>query len=322
MTASEQSNQSPPPLIMIGMHRSGTSLAASLLESSGVHVGERLMEANWSNPRGHFEDMDFVELHRGALVRLGVHRDGWTTSELPEFSQDLVEAAAALVARKASSGRAWGWKDPRTILFLRLWLDLLPEARLVLIYRAPWEVIDSLYRRGDEVFAHDPEFAVVMWQRYNRALLDAMHAAPERSLLVSLETLANYPRQWVARVGALANLTLRDPDESLYAPELLHGAGAQARVGALFRHYPEVLELYAALESRAWNPPEVEPPPPWTRGPTLEVERRLAIDDWHKSCALGAECERLRNELRIAADALNRAPPHAAPRDGEAVEGA
>ena len=213
-------------------------------------------------------------------------------------------------------------ENARTILFLRLWLDLLPEAKLVLIYRAPWEVIDSLYRRGDEVFAKNPEFAVEMWQRYNRALLDALHASPGRTLLVSLETLAAYPRQWVSEVAELTGIPLRQPDEGLYEPGLLHGEGARDRVGPLFRHYPEVVELYAALESRAWNPPEVEPTPPWARGPTIEAERRLAINDWRMACALSAECERLRGELRLASDALNRARPLVASVDGEAVEGA
>ena len=59
------------PIIIAGMHRSGTSLAASLLQSAGLDVGERLMEGNWSNPRGHFEDLDFVKdrlLHVSAQV--------------------------------------------------------------------------------------------------------------------------------------------------------------------------------------------------------------------------------------------------------------
>jgi len=94
------------PLIILGMHRSGTSLAAALLQSSGLDVGERLMEGNWSNPRGHFEDMDFVELQRAALVRLGHHQDGWVRSELPEAADDLVSAARDLLARKGVHGKA------------------------------------------------------------------------------------------------------------------------------------------------------------------------------------------------------------------------
>jgi len=275
-------------MIIVGMHRSGTSLAASLLESAGVHVGERLMEANWSNPRGHFEDMDFVDLQRAALERLGLHRDGWVESDLPALPEDIIESARALVERKRKTDRPWGWKDPRTIVFLQLWLELLPDAKLILLYRAPWEVIDSLYRRGDQVFQEDPELAVRMWLRYNRVLLDALQARPSQCLLVSLETVAAHPGPWVARVGELAGVHLAPPRAALYDDALLHGSKAAVRAGSLFRHYPEVVELYAALQSRAWHPPGVEPTPPWARCPTVDAERRLAIADWQASCSTSA----------------------------------
>jgi hypothetical protein len=291
------------PLIVIGMHRSGTSLAAALLESAGLHIGDRLMDGNWSNPRGHFEDMDFVEFQRAALVRLGWHQDGWVVSDLPELPEDVVDGARALLEKKQRGVAPWGWKDPRTLLFLPLWLDLLPDSKLCLIYRAPWEVIDSLYRRGDAIFTEDPEVAVRMWLRYNRKLLDVVHANPERCLLVSLETLAADADKWIAALSRVTGLPLTTPNTALYEAELLHGSQANDRADALFRHYPEAVELYAALESRAWRPPELEPSPPWARGATADAERRLAMRDWHGMCAISAECERLREELRRTREA-------------------
>jgi hypothetical protein len=267
------------------MHRSGTSLAAALLRSSGLDVGERLMEGNWSNPRGHFEDMDFVELQRAELVRLGHHQDGWVRPELPAPADDLISAARDLLARKDEQGKPWGWKDPRTILFLRLWLDLAPEAKLAVIYRAPWEVIDSLFRRGDDVFSGDPELAVDMWLKYNRILLDVAHAQGGRCLLVSLETLAAHPVKWVAALSEATSIPLTPPDVTVLEQDLLHGSKAEGRVGALYRYFPEIVEVYSALESRSWRPPGVEGLPPWAKTPTMEAERTLAIRDWYGSCA-------------------------------------
>ncbi|HUU33183.1 MAG TPA: hypothetical protein VMW48_03915, partial [Vicinamibacterales bacterium] len=71
------------PLIVLGMHRSGTSLAASLLADAGLDVGTRLLGANASNPRGHFEDEDFVELQQAVLRELGLSPDGWVTTSPP-----------------------------------------------------------------------------------------------------------------------------------------------------------------------------------------------------------------------------------------------
>jgi hypothetical protein len=316
--ASDQSNGFPP-LILVGMHRSGTSLAAALLRSAGVNVGNRLMEGNWSNPHGHFEDLDFVEFHRAALARLGCHHDGWVAAGLPELPPEIVEDARAILERKGKDGQPWGWKDPRTTLFLRLWLELLPRAKLVLIYRAPWEVIDSLYRRGDEVFAQNPEFAVATWHRYNRTLLDASDAMPERCLLASVETIAAYPSQWVGKVRELTDAPLADPDPNVYDGTALHGAAA--RVGPLFHYYPEVVEIFSTLENRSWHPPDATRTPAGARRPTLELERRLALRDWQDSCTTAAECARLRSDLCGVTDRLQQLESVLADKENATDEG-
>ena len=268
------------PLVVIGMHRSGTSLAASLLENAGLDIGDRLMEGNWSNPRGHFEDMDFIEFQREALVRLGLHQDGWLVSELPELPQDLVDRARALVDRKQATGRPWGWKDPRTVLFLPLWSSLVPDATFAIVYRAPWEVVESLYRRGDAAFADDPELAVKVWFHYNRSLLTFALAAPERCVLTNVKTIVVDPAAWVAAVVRRTGLPLSAPTTAIYDPSLLHGEQACDRAGLLFRHYPETVELFATLDRYAFRPAGMDASAPWAHGSTAEVERRLAMRDW------------------------------------------
>src|SRR5690606_8643191 len=68
------------PLVIAGMHRSGTSMASEVLHASGVNLGERLMPAKeGNNSRGFFENLDFVELHERILQSQGVVRFGWTT---------------------------------------------------------------------------------------------------------------------------------------------------------------------------------------------------------------------------------------------------
>ena len=75
------------PIIVTGMHRSGTSMTAMLLAQHGVHMGERLIPGNRHNPRGYFEDADFVELQRSMLAAAtaggtrGWPDWGWTEDE-------------------------------------------------------------------------------------------------------------------------------------------------------------------------------------------------------------------------------------------------
>ena len=49
---------------------------------------------------------------------------------------------------------------------------MVPELRFLLLFRRPWDVVDSLFRRGDSTYTKNPNFAVHVLQNYNRAILD------------------------------------------------------------------------------------------------------------------------------------------------------
>ena len=50
-------------LLVAGFHRSGTSVVTDLLQRSGLYVGEELLDPAPSNPYGHFEDTEVVDIH-------------------------------------------------------------------------------------------------------------------------------------------------------------------------------------------------------------------------------------------------------------------
>jgi GT2 family glycosyltransferase len=183
------------------MHRSGTSLVASILSALGIAMGEQLLPTDGNNPKGYFEDLGFLELNRRMLTEAtrpddGGHRDwGWTESEWldPARFQEFREPAQALVAERIRSGNRWGWKDPRTTLLLDFWDRLLEDPFYVLVYRFPWEVADSMQRLGAEVFLRHPDYAYRIWAFYNRQLLDFLRRHGDRSLLVSTDALQRQP---------------------------------------------------------------------------------------------------------------------------------
>lgn len=161
----------PPPLIVIGMHRSGTSLVAAMLAALGVFMGpeccldpgeERggVSEARLLN--GYAEAVDFRNLNDGMLSRAGAAWDGIEPflqrrerSQFAWSSVCLLQVATfgCLQSRylrplpKAFRG-PWGWKDPRNSLTLPYWLQLFPEARILHVRRGPEAVVDSLHRRA------------------------------------------------------------------------------------------------------------------------------------------------------------------------------
>jgi hypothetical protein len=115
--------------VVTGMRRSGTSLTASILASAGVDMGDRLLGASAANFRGHFEDVDRLLYHQRALAANGLSADGFVAGGEPEVPTLMLAEAHDIVATRRAKHRPWGWKEPRTVLFLDFWERLLPEAR-------------------------------------------------------------------------------------------------------------------------------------------------------------------------------------------------
>jgi hypothetical protein len=241
------------PLVIVGMHRSGTSLAASLAAAAGVDLGPRQLGPGTGNPRGHYEDLDFLELHQRILRANGGDEDGFACSGRLRLSPGLAEDAAKLVAARRAERRAWGWKDPRTTLLLDLYQPLLPRARYLCVFRRPWEVVDSLLRRGhvgDRLFAERPELAPQLWHHYNRRLLDLVDRHPDRCLVVESHQLADEPDRIVRGLEQLLEVELTMP-ERLFDPRLMRRDDASPRALLVDAVCPEATQLYRALRRRA-----------------------------------------------------------------------
>ncbi|MGB5634711.1 MAG: glycosyltransferase, partial [Waterburya sp.] len=236
-------------VIMTGMHRSGTSLTASLLQNAGINIGDRLMAENTGNAKGHFEDLDFVEFHQNVLQSQGISVAGWTEQKQVQVQpQYLAKAQNLILARQEH--QIWGWKDPRTTLFLDFWSQLIPDARYVFVYRSPWSVVDSLFRRGDVVFRTNPNFAVQQWCNYNQTILDFYQSHSDQCLLVEIGSVIQNSAV-VNLVQQKFGLELRSP-ESLYEPSLFTvDSNTYYRQALISKFFPQAIDLYQQLEEQA-----------------------------------------------------------------------
>jgi hypothetical protein len=174
------------PLIITGMHRSGTSLIARFVHHSGVDLGDQFVGARASNPYGHYEDVEILELQQGILLREFGH-SMWVPGPPPLTAADRAKARALVAVRKEKLH--WGWKEPRTSLFLDLWDELLPDALFLFVARHPLLVLDSLSRRNRTRFYHFGKHARFLksWLIYNRACLDFYQSHDPNCLFVTLE---------------------------------------------------------------------------------------------------------------------------------------
>jgi hypothetical protein len=240
-------------VIITGMHRSGTSLVASVLQHAGVNVGERLLGPAVGNRHGHFEDVDFYKFQDRLLARFGQSLVVQSPDALGEISPEEIKQARALIQQRKMH-TLWGWKDPRTSLFLEFWHSLLPEAGYVFVYRHPVDVVLSLLRRASDLEAvADPLAGLRAWQVYNEALLRFYEQHSRVCYLCSTSGVVADTDQFVRRVGQKLSLPL---DATGTASRLCEGELKQIVTPAEVRDTlqqiaPNVADLYDRLEARA-----------------------------------------------------------------------
>ncbi len=276
-------------IILTGMHRSGTSLTASLLQSAGVNFGDRLMGSNTGNSQGHFEDLDFVEFHQNVLQSQGISVAGWTRENQIVVQQQYLTPAIDLIeARKERP--IWGWKDPRTTLFLDFWSQLLPHAKYIFVYRSPWEVIDSLFRRGDVIFRTNPNFAVTQWCQYNQAVLNFCQGYPEQCLLIDVDSVIQNFDGIIDLIAQKFGIKLRSP-ESLYQESLFTNERNYYRQALITKFFPQALEVYEQLQQQASiSSPAIE-------SPDISSYESWILQDWNDLKRISKEKHQLETQL-------------------------
>jgi len=223
-----------PPVILVGMHRSGTSLLCRLLDGLGVHMGadqgrmnaeslhlrgvneraRRAAGARWNDPRPLLDarhDMAFVSGHeRDFRARAlsgpgGLRYWGW-----PLWWR----------LRRGAAPPVWAWKDPRTSLTLPIWQEVFPRAQVVHIIRNGIDVAISLHRRQlaqakrwrthpdhRDPRGRDFRFCFDLWETYQTHLLTYRETVPAASYTeIRYEALLREPeailRHILSRAGA------------------------------------------------------------------------------------------------------------------------
>ncbi len=186
-------------LIVAGFHRSGTSLVSQLLHRAGLFLGYDLLKAAFSNPHGHFEDTEILKVHEQILADNG---QTWLVSKpfLPVITESHWRRMERIIQRRNAKYDLWGFKDPRVCSFMMVWKHLLPNAKVLLVYRHFADATYSLGRRqSTELFSNptgpqrlyrrfwkEPDLALRMWLTHNEALLTFARTYPEDALAVSL----------------------------------------------------------------------------------------------------------------------------------------
>ena len=268
-----------PLILVVGMHRSGTSLLAKLLQSLGVALPGDLIPGDIHNPSGYFESAAITDLQEQLLIQLG----HWWPSE--EGSQPLPKAwlqhpasqacRAALVdvlqrERKHQTG-PWAIKDPRTSLLLPLWLRLARQLqlplRLVLAIRHPAEVVQSLCHRDSETAGMTAARAERLWWRHNQAVLQQAGRTP--LLVVDYSRWFESASQAAQQLHQLSRFCSLDPPDTAtrqHCLTLIRPEHRRSDANAGQRQLnPRSLELYTAIRANRWQHAKRLKPWSWTQ---------------------------------------------------------
>jgi len=234
------------PLVVIGMHRSGTRLLVDVLDKLGIFMG--------ADRQGDAESITFMLLNEGILHQCGAF---WSEPMSAHFmlaqpgaaaqlATGVREALAAQLDRYAGASgwhrnsdakalRPFGWKDPRNTFTLPVWRQLFPNLRAIHIVRHGVDVAASLARRHAEslraatgepvppalTVIRDHTFGILssrrgstleeaftMWEQYVEKAREESAALGERALEVRYEELLTQPDRAVAALAKFCGVAV------------------------------------------------------------------------------------------------------------------
>lgn len=210
-----------PPIIVLGMHRSGTTLVARILTDLGIHMGEEVEENR--------EAVAFLQTNNELLALAG---STWYRPQrfLEALSDDDFTLRCTELARRRlesmgksygnpSGASGWGFKDPRNSLTFPIWQACFSEVRAVHVLRHGFAVATSLFRRELRKSGHrategrmlaTPGAAYRLWNSYVEAAERGMHIPGGPRMTIRYEDLLDRPEEGVLSLARLAGLPESD----------------------------------------------------------------------------------------------------------------
>ncbi|QJX01930.1 hypothetical protein HML84_05995 [Alcanivorax sp. IO_7] len=120
------------------------------------------------------------------------------------------------------SGRAvWGWKDPRTSLFLEQWDELLENPVYFFVFRHPLEVVASLLKRAGPKVLRKAGDLFDVWALHNRAILEFYRNNRDRAVLCNIHGILQSPAEFSRLIAERFSLKETPDLDSLYDQSLL-----------------------------------------------------------------------------------------------------
>jgi len=266
-------------IVVLGMHRSGTSALTRGLKLLGVELGDRLMDGvAGENEKGFWEDTDFYKINEQLLSILRSSWDGLRELDFQclndEKFSNLKNTAKELLEERLKDGVTFGFKDPRTSVLLPFWQQIFYELGIqeqyVIVVRNPVDVALSLESRNS--FPKEKSF--YLWAKHICSSLENIN--DKSTVIVSFNKLLDNPTYELKRVAKALELNFTEDKHTIdvYENEFLskklrHHDSSFENNDSHFDDLPTaILELYRWIEKFAET--------------DIERARFLPTDEWKR----------------------------------------
>mgnify|MGYP000518193144 CR=1 FL=1 len=211
-------------IVILGMHRSGTSAVTRGLQVMGVDLGnQHLPPMADVNAKGFWEDVDINALNIEILTTLD---NDWNQLKLVEPSdidilreKGFIKRAANLLKEKTKEAPLFGFKDPRTAKLLPFWQEVFSycklDAKYILAVRHPLSVVQSLVKRDG--LSHD--YCYLLWLSY--VLVSLRVSAHNTAVVSDYDKLVDAPERELRRIALGLNLEVNPEELNLYVTEFI-----------------------------------------------------------------------------------------------------
>ena len=178
-------------IIVLGMHRSGTSLVTRLINMMGAYFGPETSvgEITADNPKGFWERPEVFKLNEAILAANGCSWHDlirWNSEVTPAIPPPIMKTMQKIILGM-DAFRPWVLKDPRLCLLLPVWRPCLEVHITVIVHRNPMEIALSLQKRDG--FALDK--GLVLWERYTQGIIAHSRELPK--IFVQHNQLLEHP---------------------------------------------------------------------------------------------------------------------------------
>ncbi len=182
-------------IVVLGMHRSGTSALTRIINLMGAYFGPEHLHlgANQHNPKGYWERTDVISINEQILAAAGCTWYRPVSTDISALSlPPQIDAAIARLVLGLDAHRPWVIKDPRLCLTAAHWLKHLDHPLVVICSRNPQSVAASLNTRDNMPY----EYGMALWEHYAVSLIKASYPVPK--IHIRYEDIVSAPIETVS----------------------------------------------------------------------------------------------------------------------------